>query len=127
MTTNQVKHYSITVCLILGISATSASAQDDTLINDVTYTVLKRFPANQVKSVGQFAMYCGDTVSRKHGSFITFDAHGNEKRRTLYFYDAKRNRKFLGLKHGWWGWYGSTEKFFLGIRSAGPYIVDPCF
>ena len=105
----------------------SSSGQKDTTINNRTYSILERYDSGQLKYIGQFNTTCLDDTLRKHGYFIKFDSIGNEIDRTLYFFDEERNRKILGLKHGWWGWYGITVKYFLGVRVTRPILVDPCF
>lgn len=118
-----------TICLsfVLLFSFAECSGQTDTTRNDHSFTILEQYANGDLRLIGQFATNCADDILRKHGYFITFDQEGNETRKELYFFGNKRNRTFLGLKHGWWGWYGKTEKYFLGIRTRQPVIVDPCF
>jgi hypothetical protein len=102
-------------------------SQKDTTINERIYTIIEIHSNGNLKYIGQFNTTCIEETIRKHGYFIQFDFEGNEIKKQLYFFDEERNRKVLGLKHGWWGWYGLTQKYFLGISTTHPVIVDPCF
>lgn len=109
------------------ITSPFSYGQGDTLIDERIYTILERYENGKVKYIGQYNTNCADDKLRKHGYFIRFNIDGFEIEKKLYFYNQERNRKKMGLKHGWWGWYGKTEKYFLGIRVTKPVIVDPCF
>jgi hypothetical protein len=100
--------------------------QLDTTINDARFTILEKYDNGDTKLVGQFNTNCTDTIIRKHGWFLEFDQNGEETKRELYFYDQKRNKKFFGLKYGWWGWYGMTTKYVFGLQTK-KHITDPCF
>jgi len=120
--------YFLTLSILLFCINLSFGQNDTTItIDDRIYSIIERYDNGQLKYIGQFNTTCTDETLRKHGYFIKFDINGNEIYKKLYFFDEERNRKVLGLKHGWWGWYGKTEKYFLGIRTTHPYIVDPCF
>lgn len=102
-------------------------AQLDTLIGEIKYKITERYKNGKVKQVGQFAAdECLDNVIKKHGYFITYNKDGVIIKQKLYFYNERQNRKILGLKHGWWGFYGMQKKYFLGITRS-IVIVDPCF
>ena len=100
--------------------------QVDTTIDGKYYEIVKRFENGKVKTVGQFDTDCAGNNHRKHGLFISYNKIGKEINRKWYFYDHPRNRKFLGLKVGWWGFYLWNYKYFLGIK-VRQEIVDPCF
>jgi hypothetical protein len=102
------------------------SNKNDTTIDGLQYTVLKRFPNGQVHKICQFQTDCLGNKNRKHGYQITYNGTGKELKSEVYFYDQRRNRKFLGLKLGWWGFYLFNYKYFLGIKTK-TIIVDPCF
>lgn len=113
---------------VLTFSGTICSyGQTDITIDDRSYKIIERYENGSIKEIGQFGTDCTGDNLRKHGYFIWYDETGKETKKRLYFYGQRRNRKFLGLKQGWWGWYGRTEKYFLGIRVTKPVIVDPCF
>jgi hypothetical protein len=101
-------------------------SQSDTLIGETTYKIIERHQNGKIKQVGQFAADCENDVMKKHGYFITYNEKGGIVKQELYFYNERQNRKILGLKHGWWGFYGMQKKYFLGITRA-IVIVDPCF
>lgn len=110
---------------LLLLSGNSLS-QSDTTINKLSFTVLERYENGKAKEIGQFGTTCSDTIQRKHGYFISFDETGKEINKTLYFFDDRRNKKFLGVKYGWWGWYGMTTKYWMGVKTK-MYMTDPCF
>ena len=112
---------------ILFICIQFSFGQNDTTINERSYKILETYNDGSLKYIGQFHKTCSDDSLRKHGYFIHLDSDGNEIKRKLYFFDEDRNRKVLALKYGWWGWYGKTEKYFLGIRTTHPVLVDSCF
>lgn len=95
-------------------------------IQGILYTVIERHENGSIKKVGQFGDDCVGNKNKKHGTFLTFDKDGNQLKKEIYFYDNKRNKRILGLKHGWWGFYGRNDKYFLGIRRI-TVITDPCF
>jgi hypothetical protein len=99
--------------------------QKDTTIDEEDYTIIARFNSGKVKSIGQFGQGCSDTLIHKHGKFITYNEKGEILKERVYFYDSRVNKRILGLKQGWWGFYGFT-KYFLGIVRAR-VITDPCF
>ena len=101
--------------------------QTDTAIGTNTYRIIERHENGNLKLIGQFGWGDPSDQLKKHGSFVRFNKRGKEIKRKLYFFDERRNRKLFGLKHGWWGWYGITTKYFLGIRVTKPVIVDPSF
>jgi hypothetical protein len=95
-------------------------------IHGILYTVIERHKNGRIKKVGQFGDDCVGNKDKKHGTFLRFDKDGNQLRKEIYFYDNKRNKRILGLKHGWWGFYGRNDKYFFGIRRI-TVITDPCF
>jgi|SRR5690554_1843747 len=117
-------YFLIMILLIIGNYCTS---QTDTIIDKRTYEIIERHDDGKSKLIGQFSTNCSDDTLRKHGYFIEFDEKGNKVSKKLCFFDEIRNRKLLGLKHGWWGWYGLTQKYFMGFKVTKPYLVDPCF
>lgn len=115
------------ILTLLFISSNSQGlCQSDTTIDNLIYTVIERYDNGNAKLVGQYGYGCLDSTKKKHGFFLEFDQNGKEKNRELYFLNQKRNKKILGIKYGWWGWYGITTKYFIGIRTRR-YITDPCF
>ncbi|MBL7888442.1 MAG: hypothetical protein JNL24_02755 [Bacteroidia bacterium] len=102
------------------------STNDKIHIQGILYTVIERHENGSIQKVGQFGDDCVGNKNKKHGTFLTFDKDGNQLKKETYFYDNKRNKRILGLKHGWWGFYGRNDKYFLGIRSIS-VITDPCF
>ena len=121
-----IKSFSL-LLLIMFCNCLDSFSQTDTTIDNNTYEIIEKFNNGKIKQIGQFHTNCLDDTLRKHGYFIFFDEDGNEIDKKLYFYDKERNRKVLGLKHGWWGWYGITRKYFLGISISKPFSVSPCF
>jgi len=95
-------------------------------IDGILYTVIERHENNRIKKVGQFGDDCMGNKDQKHGTFLTFDKNGRQLKKELYFYDNKRNKRIFGIKHGWWGFYGRNDKYFLGIKRI-TVITDPCF
>lgn len=115
----------LTLLIFLSI-ATTGRAQSDTTIEKEKYEIIDRYSNGKVKHVGQFAEDCQGNKHKKHGIFLTFSESGKQTKKEVYFYDNKHNRKILGLKHGWWGFYGRETKYFLGIRKV-VVITDPCW
>jgi len=116
-----------TLPTILFISiAVIGQSQSDTLIETIKYEIIDRYSNGKVKHVGQFAEDCQGNKHKRHGNFLTYDKNGVEIKKELYFYDKKHNRKILGLKHGWWGFYGRQTKYFIGVKKIA-VITDPCF
>lgn len=108
------------------ISVATAGAQTDTMINGQEFKIIDRHRNGAVKQVGQFGTGCRGRKTRKHGTFIYYNRSGNEIRRKVYFFDSRRFRRVLGLKHGWWGFYGLTTQYFFGVKRQA-LIIDPCF
>ena len=104
----------------------SSFCQTDTTINNLTYLIKERYENGQAKVIGQYSTNCIDTIQQKHGYFIKYDQDGTEIKRELYFFNEKRNKKILGIKYGWWGWYGMTTKYIFGFATK-KHIADPCF
>jgi len=103
-----------------------SNSNDMVHIDGLLYTVIARHENGNLKKVGQFGDDCVGNKNKKHGTFLTFDKNGNQLKKELYFYDNKRNKRVFGLKHGWWGFYGRNDKYFLGIKRIS-VIADPCF
>jgi hypothetical protein len=115
----------ITLSVFLFSFELFAQNSKDTTINTIKFQIRSRFSNGKIKSVGQFGKDCSFTITR-HGSFLYFDRQGNIKK-TEEFRDGNRiNYKVMGLKHGWWGWYGKTTKYFFGIKRFS-VMSDPCF
>lgn len=99
--------------------------QTDTSIENRDFTIIERYNTGKVKFVGQFGEDCLGNKHQKHGRFILFNKHGRRTSEKIYFYNKRRNKKILGLKHGWWG-FGYETKYFLGSKRYSR-IMDPCF
>ncbi|MDB5283241.1 MAG: hypothetical protein JWO06_2316 [Bacteroidota bacterium] len=90
------------------------------------YEITQRFKDGAVKQVGEFSTNCIGEKHRKHGYFISYNKQGRETSRKIYFYDHRRNKKFLGIKIGWWGFYLENDFYVLGVITKRR-IIDPCF
>ena len=115
----------LTTIIFLSITVIGQS-QSDTLIDSIKYEIIDRYSNGKVKYVGQFADDCLANKHKRHGYFLTYNKNGVQVNKALYFYDKKHDRKILGLKHGWWGFYGRQTKYFLGAKKI-VVITDPCF
>ena len=100
----------------------------DTTIENQKFKIIRRFNLGQVRLVGQFGELCSGDEIVKQGHFISYNRNGKQIHNTFYCYGHNRNRRVLGLKHGWWGGcYGGREKkYFLGIGKF-TVISVPCF
>ena len=112
--------------IYLAFNAVFVQAQTDTLIDESTYEIISRHPNGQAKYLGQFEEDCSGNKHTRHGKFLTYNRRGVLKKKEFYFYNGRHNRKILGLKHGWWGFFGRQSKYFFGIKRY-TVIVDPCF
>ena len=118
-----MKYLLITILLLKCIVS---FAQKDTVIDDMSFEIIKRFPNGKCKEVGQYVTNCSDSGKNKTGLFITFNKHGKQVRKRWYAHNRRICRRIFGLKQGWDGIYGPVRKYFLGFVIKCE-MIDPCF
>lgn len=101
-------------------------SQQDTLIDSVKYEIIKRYGNGKVKYAGQHTNPC--CPNKKSGNYLSFNKQGKMIKEKYYCCNILWNRKFLGLKHGYWNGCGGgmSTKYFLGKKRHSS-IGEPCF
>jgi hypothetical protein len=115
----------VTLCSAINLFSKGYNHQNDTIINNGNYQIIKIHSNGKVKLVGQYGYTCFLGKRKKHGEFICYNNNGKISKSRTFFFGRKLNRKILGLKIGRWGFYGIQNWYFFGIQ-FNERIIDPC-